>query len=283
MQKVQQIMATKPTTKNNASKDTSADFFKAIKSKGAILKKVGKEDAPQGYTTPVEIIEAFGLKIEGKVTTTARCTAARSGIDKNNNPYVSFNFLCTGSTGKGQTPSKYISLVEQGKRTEEQAYKDLSFTLQNIGFDTDDLSPDALKEMFESIKTDKPLVSITITRYAKEGIDVRVNRPLEEDESEDEEESEDESEDEDSEEESDDDEDESEDEESEEEDEDEVDDSMEEPDQWVGHKATVKTSKMPKPAKVTLLSYDDKKKLFKAKTSKGESVNVKLDEVQEVH
>lgn len=279
-------MATRPTTKST-EKDTSSDFFKAIKTKGSILKKAGKEEAPKGYTTPEEIIAAFKLKIEGKVTTTARCTAARCGVDKNKKPYVSFNFVCTGNTGKGQTPSKYIGLVEQGKRTEEQAYKDLSFTLQNLGFETDDLSPDALKEMFETIKADKPLVSITISRYSETGLDVRVNRPLddedaddqdEEDQDEDEEESDDDSED-DSDEDSDDSEENSDDDSDDDSDEE---DNLEEPSEWVGQKATVKTAKMPKAGKVTLLSYDEKKKVFKAKNSKGEALTVKLDEVQEV-
>ena len=204
-------------------------------------------------------------------------------MDKNKVPYVSFNFVCTGETGKGQTPSKYIGLAERGNRTEEQAYKDLSFTLQNLGFDTSDLSEASMKEMFESIKEDKPLVSITITRYSETGIDVRVNRALEDDDVEEESEDEEEdteSEDEDSEESEDD----SEDEESEEEESDEEDseDELEDPDSWVGQKATVKTAKMPKAGKVTLLSYDSKKKVFKAKNTKGEQMTVKLDEVQEV-
>lgn len=278
-------MATRPTTKSD-NKDTSLDFFKAMKTKGSILKKAGKEEAPKGYTTPEEIISAFKLRIEGKVTTTARCTAARCGVDKNKKPYVSFNFVCTGSQGKGQTPSKYIGLVEQGKRTEEQAYKDLSFTLQNLGFETDDLSPEALKEMFETIKTDKPLVSITITRYSETGLDVRVNRPLDEEDADDQDEDQDEDEeeesDEESEEDSDEDSEESEDEDSDDEEESEDEEELEEPSEWVGQKATVKTAKMTKPGKVTLLSYDDKKKVFKAKNAKGEALTVKLDEVQEV-
>lgn len=278
--------AKKPSTKPAAGndKDTSGDFFKAMKSKGSILKKAGKEEAPKGYTTPEEIISAFRLKIDGKVTTTARCTAARAGVDKNKVPYVSFNFVCTGETGKGQTPSKYIGLEARGQRTEEQAYKDLSFTLQNLGFDTSDLSEASMKEMFETIKAEKPLVSITISRYSETGIDVRVNRALEENDVEDESEDEEEDtevEDEDSEESEEDDSEEDSEEESDEEEESE-DELEDHPDSWVGQKATVKTAKMPKAGKVTLLSYDSKKKVFKAKNTKGEQMTVKLDEVQEV-
>lgn len=270
----------KPSTKSAGDNDSSGAFFKAMKAKGSILKKVGKEEAPKGYTTPEEIISAFKLKINGKTTTTARCSAARAGVDKNGSPYVSFNFVCTGDIGKGQTPSKYIGLAARGERTEEQAYKDLSFTLQNLGFDTSDLSEASMKEMFEAIKADKPLVSITISRYSETGLDVRVNRALEDDDVQ-----EDEVDDEDAEEEEDEEEveadEESDDEESDDEEESDEDD-LEDPDEWVGQKALVKTAKMPKAGKVTLLSYDANKKVFKAKNAKGESLVVKLDEVQEV-
>lgn len=281
-------MVKKPSTGKPAQgNDTSADFFKALKSKGSILKKTGGEKAPTGYTTTEDIIEAFKLKIGGKVTTTAKCTAARCGLDKNKVPYVSFNFVCTGNVGAGQTPGKYIMLAERGNRTEEQAYKDLAFTLQRMGYETDDLSPEALKSIFEAIKAERPSVSITITRYGESGIDTQVNRAIEDEDAEDsddEEESEDEEEEEsedsddssDDEEESDDDSDDSDEEEEEE------DDNLEDPSEWVGQKAKVKTAKMPKPSTVTLLSYDAKKQVFKAKNAKGESLTVKVDEVLEV-
>jgi hypothetical protein len=40
---------------------------------------------------------------------------------------------------------------------------------------------------------------------------------------------------------------------------------------------------MAKASKVTLVSYDAKKKTFKAQNAKKENLVVKLDEVQEVH
>ena len=272
---------------NRGLKDTSAEFFKKMKSKATVLKKAGKEKAPTGYTTKEEQIEAFNLRVGGKATTTARCTGGRVGLDKNKNMFASFNFVCTGSIGAGQTPSKYIGLYEQGNRTEEQAFKDLAFTLQNLGYDTDDLSESTIKSILTSIKEDQPLVSITLSRYAAEGLDVRVNRPLEESEEEDSEsEDDDESEEEDEEEDSDEDEsdnDDDSDEDDAEEDSEHDDSEDDDPNSWVGSKATVKTSKMPKAGKVTLLSYNEKTKTFNAKNSKGEAVKVKLDEVQEVH
>lgn len=266
------------------NKDTSSKFFANMKKKGSILKKTGNEEAVAGYTTNADIIKAFGLKLNGKTTTQARCTSARVGVDKNGNNYASFNFVCTGSIGKGQTPNKYIELAERGNRTEEQAYRSLSFTLQNMGYSTKNLSEARLKDIIDSIKTDKPLISITIERWSDEGLEVTVNRKLEDDDevedSEDEEESEEDEESED--EDSDDSEEESEEEESEDEEEEEE-DSLESPEEWIGSKATVQTKAMPKPAKVTLLSYNPKTKIFKAKNTKGESFNVKLDEVSEVH
>jgi hypothetical protein len=269
--------AKKPSTGKPAQgNDTSDQFFKALKAKGSILKKAGAEKAPNSYTTTEEIIEAFKLRIGGKTTTTAKCTAARCGVDKNGNPYVSFNFVCTGSVGAGQTPGKYISLVEQGKRTEEQAYKDLAFTLQRMGYETDDLGSDALKSILDQIKEDRPSVSITISRYGESGIDTQVNRVIDEEDSE----SEDEEDDSDSDEEEEESEDEAA-EESEDEEEEEENDLLENPADWVGNKAKVKTAKMPKAATVTLLSYDSKKGTFKAKNAKGESFTVKVDEVLE--
>jgi len=282
-------MVKKPSTGKPAQgNDTSADFFKALKSKGSILKKTGSEKAPTGYTTTEDIIEAFKLKIGGKVTTTAKCTAARCGLDKNKVPYVSFNFVCTGNVGAGQTPGKYIMLAERGNRTEEQAYKDLAFTLQRMGYETDDLSPEALKAIFEAIKADRPSVSITISRYGESGIDTQVNRAIEDEEADDsdeEEESEDEEEDDDTEADEDSDDEEGSDdseEESDDDEEEEESDELEDPSEWVGLIAKVKTAKMPKAARVTLLSYDAKKQVFKAKNAKGESLTVKVDEVIEV-
>ena len=289
-------MVKKPASKAASNdKDTSGAFFNNLKKKGSMLKKIGKEEAPSGYTTVEDQVEAFGLKPEKKVTTTAKCVGARCGVDKNKNDFVSFNFVCTGSIGKGQTPGKYIELCERGNRTEEQQFKEMIFTLQRMGYDTSELDSDSLKALLSEIKNDKPHVSITLTGYRKAdksvGIDLRVNRLIEDDEAEDEEEeddteteededsSEDESEDEDSEEESEEEE-ESEDEDEEEEEEEE--DELEEPESWVGRKATVKTSKMAKACKVTLTSYDAKKKTFKAQNAKKENLTVKLDEVESV-
>lgn len=280
-------MVKKPSTGKPAQgNDTSADFFKTLKSKGSILKKAGSEKAPTGYTTTEDIIEAFKLKIGGKVTTTAKCTAARCGLDKNKVPYVSFNFVCTGNVGAGQTPGKYIMLAERGNRTEEQAYKDLAFTLQRMGYETDDLSPESLKSIFEAIKADRPSVSITISRYGESGIDTQVNRAIEDEESDDSDDDSDSDEEEDTEvdDDSSDDEDDSDsDDDSDDSDDDsDDDDNLEDPSEWVGNKAKVKTAKMTKPASVTLVSYDAKKQVFKAKNAKGESLTVKVDEVIEV-
>lgn len=280
-------MVKKPSTGKPAQgKDTSADFFKALKSKGSILKKAGNEKAPTGYTTTEDIIEAFKLKIGGKVTTTAKCTAARCGVDKNKVMFVSFNFVCTGSVGAGQTPGKYISLAARGNRTEEQAYKDLAFTLQRMGYETDDLSPETLKPILEAIKADRPSVSITISRYGESGIDTQVNRAIEDEEADDSDDDSDSDEEEDTEvdDDSSDDEDDSDsDDDSDDSDDDsDDDDNLEDPSEWVGNKAKVKTAKMTKPASVTLVSYDAKKQVFKAKNAKGESLTVKVDEVIEV-
>lgn len=275
----------KPSTgKPEQGKDTTDAFFKKLKAKGSMLKKAGTEKAPAGYTTTGEIIEAFKLKIGGKTTTSAKCTGARCGVDKNENLYVSFNFVCTGETGKGQTPGKYISLVAQGDRTEEQAYKDLAFTLQRMGYDTSDLSIDTLKSILDQVKQDRPSVSITINRYGESGISVQVNRPIDDEESDD---SDDDTSDEDEEDDSDEedtetDDDSEEDSDEEGSDDDSEEDDLEDPPSWVGQKATVKTAKMTKAGKVTLLSYNEKTKVFKAKTTKGEALTVKLAEVQEI-
>lgn len=271
--------------------NTEANLFAALKKKGSLLKKVGSEKAPTGYTTNKDIIEAFNLKKGGKVVTNARCTNVRGGTDKNGNPYVAFNFVCIGNIGKGQTPGKYISLAAQGERTEEQAFKNLAFTLQYLGYDTTNLSDSKIKEIMNDIRTDKPAASITLTRWSDEGLDVRVNRPLEEDDMDDEEaveesdEDEDESSEEDEEEDTDDESDDTGADDEDEEESDEDDDSgfdEEDPNTWVGLKATVKTTGMRKASSVTLLSYNAKSATFKAKNSKGESLSVKVDEVQEV-
>lgn len=286
-------MVKKPASKASGEKDTSGAFFSNLKKKGSMLKKIGKEEAPAGYTTVEDQVEAFGLKPEKKVTTTAKCVGARCGVDKNKNDFVSFNFVCTGSIGKGQTPGKYIELCERGNRTEEQQFKEMIFTLQRMGYDTSDLDSDNLKELLEQIKTDKPHVSITLSGYRKAdksvGIDLRVNRLIDDEEVEDEEEEDEEDteveeeEESDDEEESSDDEEEESDDESDDEEEEEEEDDLEDPKSWVGQKATVKTSKMPKACKVTLTSYDAKKKTFKAQNAKKETLTIKLDEVQEVH
>jgi hypothetical protein len=287
----------KPTSKSKTpsaekGKDTSKEFFSKMKAKGSILKKAGNEKAPEGgtYTTTEDIIKVFKLKVGGKVSTTAKGTKARMGVDKNGNAYVSFNFVCTGSVGKGQTPSKYINLPMDDDVNLEKSMKTLSATLQRLGYDTKNLTDAKLKELIDAFNEDRPEVSITIERWGDSGINVYVNRVLEEgdamddDEEEDVEESEDDDDEssEEDEEEGDDEESESEDDEESEEEDDEDAFDPDDPTTWVGEKASVKTQSMRKAAKMTLLSFNPKTKTFTAKNTKGESVKILVEEVLEL-
>ena len=310
----------KKSTKGGSEKGASrADMLKYLKSKKKVMNKIAKEEAPAGYTTTEDIIKAFGLKPKRQAVTQAKLTRINSGLDKNGVMYVSFNFVCVGNTGKGQTPGKYIGLEAKGNRTEEQAYKDLYFTLQKCGFDTDELGDeeallDFIEEFNSTDSSEKPIVSITLKCYQGTkglGVDVQVNKLLEDFEPEDSEEEEeeeeekpkkgkgkkpskDEEEEEKDDDSDDDDEEEEEDEEEEkpakkgkgkkkeepEEEEDDVEYDDTDPSTWVGYECKAQPKGTTKKAKYEIVEFIKRGSKLKLKNSKDEEYIVASDSVE---
>jgi hypothetical protein len=187
-----------------------------LKESAKDLSASAKKEAPQGYTTAADVIKTFGLKVggEGKpgktASTQAKLTRIGTGMTKGDPKkkqkpamFVSFNFTCVGSTGKGQTPSSMVTIEERktkdGIRGKDKALDDIIFTMQRCGIDTQGIKTPA--DLLEAIDTfnalnrsDKPVVSITLSSYqgAKgPGLNVRVNKLLEDFEEEEVEEDED--------------------------------------------------------------------------------------------
>ena len=210
--------------KTSGGNEDRAAQLAYLKSSAKDLSKAAKKDAPAGYTTTPDIIKAFGLKKGKTATTQAKVTQIRTGMTKGDlkkkiKPamYVSFNLVCVGSTGKGQTPGIMIVIQEKktkgGIRGKDKALEDVIYTMQRIGIDTKAIDSetdlfDVIDEFNGKERADKPVVSITLSTWGEknDGLNVKINKLLEDFEEED---GEDESEEEDEDDESDSDDDES--------------------------------------------------------------------------
>lgn len=270
----------------------------ALKKKGSLLKKAGnvKDEGNTGYTTNEDIIKVFKLKVGSQVRVNARVSRGRVGLDKNGKLFASVNFVCVGSLGKGQTPSKYINLTTKEGDDNEDGYNDLSKTLQRLGVKTANMSPEGLMAAMDTLTKDKPYASITIKRWGDgDGLNIYVNNLIDESDLDEEEESVDDTEDEDeSESEEDDDasdeeDEEGDDEEAEDSDDDEGDEEEDDdgpdskdPSTWIGCKVTFKTKEMPRAAKGTVSSYNAKTKTLKIKKSNGDIMTAKSSDVAEL-
>ena len=213
-------MAIKKKT-SGGSDDRKAQLA-ALKESSKDLSTAAKKDAPTGYTTTADVMKAFGLNKVGKTASTqAKLTRIGTFMTKadpktKRKPAlgIAFNFVCVGSTGKGQTPSVIVTIEERktkdGIRGKDKALEDVIFTMQRCGINTKGIkTPEDLLDAIDTFnaldRADKPVVSITLSVYQGGkglGLNTRVNKLLEDFEEEegdedgdDDEESEDESED----------------------------------------------------------------------------------------
>lgn len=304
-------------------------FLEAVKTKNAGLKKAGKEKAPSGYASNADLIQAFNLKAGSSASCKAKLVSINYGLTdpkpkpgqkgkgigkKAREPYIAFNFALLGSQ-KGMMVSIFINLVASGNRTEEMINKSLCFTLQRLGFETDDISFDALVKIAdEYTETDEKVICQLSIRCTKSDdknnpfVNINVQRKIEEDdeeeeeddeddssddeededeeedddEDEDDEESEDEDEDEDDEEDEDEDSDEDEDEDDEDEEDDEDDFDADDPATWVGHTCKAKPAGTSKKATYEITKYIAKGKKLKIKNKAGKEFTVSALTVENV-
>lgn len=197
--------------KTSGANDSRAEQLAFLKANAKDLSKAAKKDAPTGYTTAPDIIKAFGLKMDkaGKSSnsssTQAKLVRIRSGMfpaDPKKKTkaamWVSFDFTCVGSTGKGQTPGIMITIAERkfsngDTRGKDKAFDDIMFTLQRCGIDTRSIKNEAdlldlIDEYNAKDRADKAVVSVTLTAYSGAkgpGVNVKVNKLLEDFEEED--------------------------------------------------------------------------------------------------
>jgi hypothetical protein len=105
---------------------------------------------------------------------------------------IAFNFVCVGSTGKGQTPSILVTIearkLNDGSiRGKDKALEDVIFTMQRCGINTKGIkTPEDLLDAIDTFnaldRAEKPVVSITLSVYQGGkglGLNVRVNKLLE--------------------------------------------------------------------------------------------------------
>lgn len=196
--------------KTSGGDDDRAAKLALLKGSAKDLSNAAKKEAPQGYTKTPDIIKAFKLKAGKTATTQAKLVRIGSFISKADPKKkrkaalsIAFNFTCVGSTGKGQTPSIIIAVEEKktknGIRGKDKAFEDIMFTMQRCGIKTNGIKTetdllDALDEFNALDRADKPVVSITLSTWGdtNEGLNVRVNKLLEDFEEEEGEEEEDE-------------------------------------------------------------------------------------------
>lgn len=208
--------------KTSGGSDDRKAQLAALKESSKDLSNAAKKDAPTGYTTTADVMKAFGLNKVGKTASTqAKLTRIGTFMTKadpktKRKPAlgIAFNFVCVGSTGKGQTPSVIVTIEERktkdGIRGKDKALEDVIFTMQRCGINTKGIkTPEDLLDAIDTFnaldRAEKPVVSITLSVYQGGkglGLNTRVNKLLEDFEEEegdedgdDDEESEDESED----------------------------------------------------------------------------------------
>ena len=87
-------------------------------------------------------------------------TDTRVDVDKNGDPYMSLNFEVLEEEHKGQTPSKFHGIKEQGKRTLDMAIEMLSVDLGRLGMDVTKLEITALPALAAKLNKEKPCVKI---------------------------------------------------------------------------------------------------------------------------
>lgn len=296
----------KPAAKTTTAKGKASSPREKNAEAAAILAELKKDNATvqdalhtkatDGFATNEEIIDLLGLKPGSAKIVKARCIGVRVGKTTKTpvSTYFSFNYAVLSGPGKGLVVSRYIGLVARGERTKADAYKDVSFEMQRLGYDMSDVTATDLLDFAETITEEKPGAMLKVKCYkvkagpnkGKIGVDIAASRPLTEDEldtSEDEEEEEvEEEEEEDSDEEEDEVEEEEESEEDAEESEDEDDTegpSLDDPASLVDWEVIAKPAGTPRKATYTVSEYVPKTKKLTLLDAKGKSYSVKINEI----
>ena len=186
--------------KTSGGSDDRKAALAALKESSKDLSTAAKKDAPTGYTTTADVMKAFGLSKVGKTASTqAKLTRIGTYMTKGDPKTkkkpalgIAFNFVCVGSTGKGQTPSILVTIearkLNDGSiRGKDKALEDVIFTMQRCGINTKGIkTPEDLLDAIDTFnaldRAEKPVVSITLSVYQGGkglGLNVRVNKLLE--------------------------------------------------------------------------------------------------------
>lgn len=291
---------------------SSADFKKLVSGKKKVWDRAKKKDAPVGYVKDEEVIKMFGLRPGSGITLKVRLVSATL-VMVNDTPIAKFKFIVQEGEHQGtplQGSDIWLNLDDDEKL--EDGLTTITFMLQKLGYETEELSLENLADVLAELTSEKPYCIIYLNCYVvKSGKNkgqkkygVRVNSAYNESESDESDDSEDEDDEEDEEEDSEDSsEDDDEEEDSEEADDDadgddepeyendeeaesEEEDSEEEdgPDEddpatWVGYGVIATINK--KKTTITVTKYDKKKKLLigtdKAKKSHSFSPEAVVD------
>lgn len=294
-------------TQGTPSKALMAKLKKSQKT----LSKVRKNKAPAGFMKDEELIKIFDLKA-GKGTTT-KCQLRSAAMKEHDGQLiVEIRYIVVEGPAKSTPLSEAFWFNFDDEDSLAKSFEQLCFTLQKMGFETDELTTEDIPALVEELTSDKPFLILYVSCYkAKAGkkkgqlcVGVRVNgtydpdddgesddeddpeESTEDDEEEDSEDSEEED-DEDAESDSDDAEDEDEgdddesesDDEPEEEEEDEDGFDEDDPGTWVGYEAFVKPPKAKAKFKAEIISYSKRTKKLKVKSDKGASYDILAEHV----
>jgi hypothetical protein len=186
--------------KTSGGSDDRKAALAALKESSKELSNAAKKDAPTGYTTTADVMKAFALNKVGKTASTQAkltrigtfMTKADPKTKRKSALSVAFNFVCVGSTGKGQTPSIIVTIEDRklndgSIRGKDKAIDDIIFTMQRCGINTKGIkTPEDLLDAIDTFnaldRAEKPVVSITLSVYQGGkglGLNVRVNKLLE--------------------------------------------------------------------------------------------------------
>ena len=150
------------------TKERSA-FVKEFSKQAKDLADVAKETQGGGFLSDEDIIETLGLTADTKKQVRTRVTRVAYGIDKNRNPYFSFNWGITSGPNAGLIISKFVGLGGKTKDDRVKRLKQLVSTFQRLDIDTTKWPAPKVMQLAvdnaDTLTTEKPGVLLALSTW----------------------------------------------------------------------------------------------------------------------
>lgn len=157
-----------------------SDFVKASKSLGKEMVAANKEKAAS-FLDDSAICDVLGLKENTKSMFDAILTSVRTGVDKNKNSYIAFDYTLT-SGKKGLVVGDFIGLPKDNKKSRESKMKIVAMKLNQLGHNLDKYDANSIMQAVEdaakALTAEKPACTIALSRYVRPDKSSSVNSSI---------------------------------------------------------------------------------------------------------